>query len=69
MGRINGILLWNTKKEMSWPKSREQEDAFIVVMILVNYDRLKCQQGAFCLFQRSGSDNRVPNILDLIQEK
>lgn len=66
MGRINGILLWNTKKEMSWPKSREQEDAFIVVMILVNYDS---KQGTFCLFQRSGSDNRVPNILDLIQEK
>lgn len=66
MGRINGILLWNTKKEMSWAKSREQEDAFIVVMILVNYDS---QQGTFCLFQRSGSDNRVPNILDLIQEK
>lgn len=68
MGRINGILLWNTKKEMSWPKSREQEDAFIVVMILVNCDRLS-QQGTFCLFQRSSSDNRVPNILDLIQEK
>lgn len=57
-----GIL----KRKWVGLKSREQEDAFIVVMILVNYDS---KQGTFCLFQRSGSDNRVPNILDLIQEK